>query len=276
LHTELGDKLQNNIFTDNDGAHFKMCKDGKCPMLTNDGLCEIILELGEEWICGICQMHPRFVNNFEHHTEIGVGLCCQAACELILTSEFTLRVQDDENIKPDDIFVFYSGEQGKIFELRNGILNLLEDPSVIIARCNVLNAVDVELEFQDTGKLTQILNSAEVLDPLWSELLDIVKSRRVDESILLDGNIAAMWRRLVAYFIFRYLSQACNLFEAEEYVLFSIISADFICSMGYILKDRYRGGIFEAICETARMYSCEIEYSLVNIEIIIDGIYSIE
>ena len=53
LHSEFGSKIRNNIFTDDDGAHFKMCKDGKCPMLTRNGLCEIILELGEEWICGI-------------------------------------------------------------------------------------------------------------------------------------------------------------------------------------------------------------------------------
>lgn len=35
-------------------------KDGRCPLLQEDGLCRIIAETGEENLCDICAMHPRF------------------------------------------------------------------------------------------------------------------------------------------------------------------------------------------------------------------------
>ena len=36
-------------------------KDGRCPLLQENGLCRIIAETGEENLCDICAMHPRFL-----------------------------------------------------------------------------------------------------------------------------------------------------------------------------------------------------------------------
>ena len=36
-------------------------KDGRCPLLQENGLCRIIAETGEENLCDICAMHPPFL-----------------------------------------------------------------------------------------------------------------------------------------------------------------------------------------------------------------------
>ena len=78
----LGERLKENIVS-GDTSYFKLKKDRRCPFLNSNNLCDIITELGEHRLCQICADHPRFRNIFENRTEIGLGLCCEAAAELI-------------------------------------------------------------------------------------------------------------------------------------------------------------------------------------------------
>lgn len=80
----LGQKLRAAIYQDDDGAHFLLTEDERCPFLQPDGLCELICRLGEEFLCEICALHPRFFLSFGGHTLQGHGLSCEAACDLLL------------------------------------------------------------------------------------------------------------------------------------------------------------------------------------------------
>ena len=57
---DLGKKLDENIICENDEYHFRLTEEERCPFLRQDGLCEIILDLGEDGLCDICALHPRF------------------------------------------------------------------------------------------------------------------------------------------------------------------------------------------------------------------------
>lgn len=81
----LGEKLKACIETENGYAHFRLLEGERCPFLNEKNLCEMILQYGEEAVCRICREHPRFVNEAEDHLEVGLGMCCEAAAELILT-----------------------------------------------------------------------------------------------------------------------------------------------------------------------------------------------
>ena len=63
---------------------FIMGKDGRCPFLRDDNLCDMILKHGEDYLCDICREHPRFYNSFDDHMEAGIGLVCEEACRLVL------------------------------------------------------------------------------------------------------------------------------------------------------------------------------------------------
>lgn len=79
----------------------------RCPFLEKDNLCEIIRELGEENLCEICREHPRYYEWFEGLTEKGLGLCCEAAAELILESPekagFVLCFEEEEEEDGDNL-----------------------------------------------------------------------------------------------------------------------------------------------------------------------------
>ena len=56
---DIGKRLCENIA--NEGTeHFILGENERCPFLNKNNLCDIIIELGEEHICTICQKHPRF------------------------------------------------------------------------------------------------------------------------------------------------------------------------------------------------------------------------
>lgn len=93
---ELGYDLRRSIYQDDDGAHFLLTEDERCPFLRQDGLCRLICELGEEALCDICAQHPRFFTDVGEDTLCGLGLSCEAACALLLGDEQPLRVVSEE------------------------------------------------------------------------------------------------------------------------------------------------------------------------------------
>lgn len=80
----LGQKLRASIYQDDDGAHFCLIDDERCPFLQEDGLCELICRLGKESLCEICALHPRFYLSYGEHELAGLGLSCEAVCALLL------------------------------------------------------------------------------------------------------------------------------------------------------------------------------------------------
>ena len=89
---ELGQELRRNIYQDDDGAHFLLTADERCPFLRADGLCRLIADLGEESLCEICALHPRFFTDVGENTLCGLGLSCEAACDLLLNNDAPLCV----------------------------------------------------------------------------------------------------------------------------------------------------------------------------------------
>lgn len=81
---DLGQKLRASIFQDDDGAHFCLTHEERCPFLQPDGLCELICRLGKDALCEICALHPRFFLSFGDDELEGLGLSCEAACDLLL------------------------------------------------------------------------------------------------------------------------------------------------------------------------------------------------
>ncbi|MCQ2098091.1 MAG: flagellin lysine-N-methylase [Fibrobacter sp.] len=77
-------------------GHFILKPGDRCPFLKEDGLCDMICNLGcngtdlddkgESVLCDICREHPRFVEVYGDVMEKGLGLCCEEAVRLLLTS----------------------------------------------------------------------------------------------------------------------------------------------------------------------------------------------
>ncbi len=55
-----------------------------CPILTEDKLCRIHAELGEEFLCHTCATYPRIVSSIDNLEEKALSLSCPEAARLVL------------------------------------------------------------------------------------------------------------------------------------------------------------------------------------------------
>ena len=96
LKTPLGKKIQDHMEKGPDGWHFKLTDKGFCALLRTDGLCEVITALGEDKLCDICTVHPRFFTYVDEFILCGTGLCCEASCELLLAPHEPLTFTEED------------------------------------------------------------------------------------------------------------------------------------------------------------------------------------
>lgn len=97
---DLGRRLAENIIVSEDGTHsFILGENERCPFLNSRNLCDIYAELGEDALCNICAYHPRFRSFFSDRTEIGLGLCCEAAAEIILSRRGIFSFENPEKCR---------------------------------------------------------------------------------------------------------------------------------------------------------------------------------
>lgn len=94
-----------------DAPHFMLTEAERCPLLTDDNLCALILHEGEGALCQICRDHPRFRNFFSGRVEMGLGLVCEEAARLILSWPRPLRLialegGDPETPTDDERYLF--------------------------------------------------------------------------------------------------------------------------------------------------------------------------
>ena len=83
----LGEELRSALWEDGEGWHFRLDGEERCPFLQPDGLCRLIRELGEDALCEICALHPRFFQEVGADELWGLGLSCEAVTELLLARE---------------------------------------------------------------------------------------------------------------------------------------------------------------------------------------------
>lgn len=255
LNSPIGEKLRKNI-TEELPHSFKLRENEKCPFLNENGLCELILELGEDSLCDICALHPRFRNFYNTRTEIGLGLCCEAVVEIILskTTPTSLIVIDDDG----ETDVTDEAEE-EIIELRDNILSLLSD-----RMCSLDERVKTLLESfalpDAVLKLSEfqlVFSSLEYMSPISKTAFSSLS----DEKTLTDIEV----EQLLNYFIYRYVANSIDDAEIRAYLAFALLSISVISALAKIMPKP----------EACRLYSSEIEYNEDNVEKIIDKIYEI-
>ncbi len=256
---EFGDRLRANLRIDDDGdSVFTMTADGRCPFLNSRGLCDIILTLGESALCQICDDHPRFYNTFSDRTEIGLGLCCEAAASLILsqTQPFSLVIAEGGNER-------LSAEECAFFAFREKLFDIVQNRSLSLPEREnaLLNAVGIHRPPFDTATLWTIYHQAERLDESWTAILDTLQEAPSSNIDSLD----IMREQLLVYFLYRHTADALDDGRHAARVAFAVYSE---CLLAELAKRT--DGSPQAFIELARQYSAEIEYSDRNPSMLMD------
>ncbi len=261
----LGMKLRQNI----DPAptpHFRLGAGERCPFLQTDGLCELILGLGEESLCQICREHPRFHNELPGRVESGLGLCCEAAGRLILGRAEPVQLRSEgEDEAADDILA-----------LRDRALTLLQDRSRSIpVRVEALLALCyAEPPAADMAAWAEVLLELERLDEAWTERLAALRDGWATADLAgFDRHMEARqteYEQLLVYLVYRHLANACDAMELSARAGFAALAYELLRAMGAVQWTET--GVFtpEDQVELGRLFSSEIEYSDENMEILLD------
>ncbi len=257
LNTDLGDRIRKSI--EGEEPHFILGPDERCPFLKEDGLCELICECGEEALCEICSLHPRFKNFYPSFTEMGLGLCCEEAARLILSAGELFSVKMPENIQLTE-------EETMFLAIRQTIFAVLQDRNQNVKERfdSVAKLFGFSFDFS-LKKAQKLYASLERLDESWTDMLEGLKGFSFDESIFKSEKFQIFFEQLAVYFVFRHLAEAMWDGEYGARVRFALLSCFLIGALCAQIESVNGQIDFEKMADVVRQYSAEIEYSEENV-----------
>lgn len=235
LDTELGNEILQNIHEGED-TFFKLSDDDRCPFLKDNGLCKLIEELGEDGLCDICRLHPRFYENINDYNLAGVGLSCEKVTELIFD-------------KTSLDFIICDTEKKISFK------ELLELLGINISK-NQLSLSRVLPDYLEETKIEKILDlfySTEPIDDSWlNEVLIVKRFFKDNPDEFISENIDTQKYELIyQYILFRQL-ELIELYGLQKILEYAVCSIIFIMLYAKSFHDDL---------EAVRRWSEQIEYN---------------
>lgn len=268
LPGKMGERLRAHIAWE-DPPHFILGDGERCPFLNGDDLCDLILNLGEEQICGICSDHPRFRNELPGRVETGIGLCCEEAARLILSRREPMQLE----VSGTD------GEEDMILELRDEVLALIQERELPIqVRVEkMLRRCGGYLPDRTAGEWAEFLLGLERLTEEWTELLELLRDRW--QEIDFSGFDAFMtgrqteYEQLVVYLLYRHFANAFDEMEVGARASFAAFGYELLRMLGAVLWTTRGDFSFAQQVELARLFSSELEYSEENMDALLEEFY---
>ena len=129
---------------------FRQRPDGSCAFLREDGLCEMVLQMGEEALCRTCHYYPRHIEEFENEREITLSVSCPEVAKILMNRRmpvhFLHKKDEKEEIYPDYDPIFFDQLQ----EAREVMIQILQNrslPASVRALLILGLAHDMQLRF---------------------------------------------------------------------------------------------------------------------------------
>ena len=243
LPGELGDALRAALVQNGEDWHFRLDGEERCPFLRRDGLCRLICELGEDALCDICALHPRFFTVCGNWELAGLGLSCEAAAALLLAADAPLRFETgDETFALPELLARLGTPCG-------------EEALRFIPRPEPAHYAALLADFAGT----------EPIDAAWERELDTLL-RELGSTLAAARDFAprrdrGRWDRILGYILFRQLDRL------EERGLAALLDYARRCTEFIFLQTARDGDTAEHL----RRWSEQIEYSTENVELLLDS-----
>jgi lysine-N-methylase len=235
-----------------DTPHFKLCKHDRCPHLDENGLCKIILNVGEDYLCDICREHPRFYN-YTDVAEVGLGMSCREAARIVLSSPNYDVFEEAGEVDAEECAVEYvaRSERSRIYAiLRDKKLNY----KVKLEKIHSVYGIDIG----DDNDWLALIGSLEYLDDTHRALfMNYSADKRPDAG-------EEYLERALAYFIYRHCTEAYDEDDFRSRLRFCLFCERLLASL--ICSENARP--LHEIATLASILSEEIEYSEDNTEML--------
>ena len=268
IQGEFGDKVREAIDDENVFRHV----DGHCPLLSDDGWCEMV-QSGHE-LCIICDEYPRFTEFWEDYAERGISVSCEAAADIILSNREKVTLTGETAVCDEPIFTFTYDARKKVFEILQDrdrdILTRLRLAMDYTEKAqerineNDYNRLSYEPEDHKAGHRSaaayiDLLRRLEVLNDGWTDILDKTYEREISGARHSYDELVT--EQLAVYFVYRYFLKGafdCDVLSKMKLAVLSVIAITAIADVTGDYPD------------TARLYSVEVEHDEDNIDMIYD------
>ncbi len=294
---EFGERLRGAIHN-GDTPTFALSAGDRCALLREDGLCELILNCGEDHLCDICALHPRFFNSFGEVEEAGLGLCCEEVCRLLFSCSEPLKFLLDEQDA-----AALSAEDRDISCLRRGreiLTEILQERSLPIterlSECaeygwllqewvdnqennRVIPEIPQKWEsITDPESVFRLLNTLSEMESIngeWTELIQRLVRRQKELLAALPEFLRAAgeeWRyeHIAVYSMFRHFTGCISDGAVYARVMLACCSALTVMLMDCLVwLDKGKITEWDRILST-KLYSKQVEYSQDNIDAFIE------
>ena len=248
----LGKSLRQAITIDNEGSHFIFSKkQPMCPLLNEQGLCKVVLELGEEGLCDTCHMHPRFYKYIEDLELCGIGLSCEASVELLAEDTHSNQViftieDDDGNFCPDERLTIQNIFELLAFDIDLSYFQYTPNPDVEYYR-----------------KLLDLYSTTEPIDKEWTSQLNTL-SHDIDKLIVsvqtyIATHNMSLFNKVFQYILYRQIDMLAD-YSLEAILAYAKDAVE------YILMASTTDGL--PLKQIAR-WSQQIEYDEDNVELLL-------
>ena len=243
-----GDAVRRSISCDGD-PHFKLLGDDRCPHLNDQGLCKIILTLGEGYLCDICREHPRFYN-YTDIAEVGLGMSCSEAARIILASPDYMSLEAVGE-------VFYDGKvefNGRL--MRDKVYATLSDSSLCYNDRLARIYGDFGISLGDDERWLKKLSEIEYLNERHRELFMNYSS------VCRPADVDQYLERFLAYLIYRHCTEAFDDGDFASRLSFCLFCERLAASLTASVGASSLG----EVAELTSIISEELEYSEENTE----------
>ena len=227
--------------------HFRLTENERCPHLDERGLCKIITELGEGYLCHICREHPRFYNDTPYGKDVGVGMSCEEAARLILSSDGYSVIEEigEADGETDEFFFDTVKERERVYSI---LSNRSDSYSERLKR--ITKEYGISLSSISKEKI----DSLEYLDDKHKEIFS-----HFSHDLKTPKELEIYLERALAYFVYRHCTSAWDEEEFRGSLGFCLFCERLVASVTPLC---------ESIFDAARIVSEEIEYSEDNTEAI--------
>ncbi|MBE5925425.1 MAG: hypothetical protein E7270_00315 [Lachnospiraceae bacterium] len=210
---EFSHRLKNSIDWE-EGAFFQ--NNGRCAMLNDNNLCDLVTAKGEEFLCKTCHLYPRHIEEFESVREFSLSLSCPVAANMILNeiNKLTFLTQEDDLEEPlidefedFDFFMHTQLEQARevlfgIIQNRElsadermaHIMTLAKEMQLCVDNGEIYKIEDIINTKPDVPPITphhryenatatyMLFNELEILDKNWLEIINELRHNLYDIS----------------------------------------------------------------------------------------------
>ena len=272
----LGERLQKGIDRTAEPPHFILGEHERCPFLNKEGLCDLIIGLGEDCLCQICSDHPRYRSFFEGRTEIGLGLCCEAAAALILKrpSKTTLvTLEDDGEVEE------LPAADASLLDWRAVLTDIAQDRSRSVEERAeaILEEAQLPLPDRSFAEWADIYMELERLEESWTDRLTELQQADLTAVPFPEGEAWEIaFEQLLVYFLYRHLPGALEDGDYEGRAAFAVLSYRMIHALCHTHAVLHGAVSIDDLLDVTRQYSAEIEYSDENVEALLDALFEEE